>query len=100
MKALAAVARDAEASLSVCLFHVRMRRACGTHLHQRFSKWGVLGPVAAIAASGNLIEMYTSGSHSDLTNQSPGLRTITNPPGHSRKNYCFNPTLSVYRRGD
>ena len=43
VKALAAVARDAEASLSVCLFHVRMRRDCGTHLHQRFSKWGCLG---------------------------------------------------------
>lgn len=42
VKALAAVARDAEASLSVCLFHVRMRRARGTQLHQRFSKWGCL----------------------------------------------------------
>lgn len=43
-------------------------------------KVGVLEPAtaAAAAASGNLIEMYTSGSHSDLTNQSPGLCTITN----------------------
>ena len=64
-------------------------------------KVGVLEPAAAAtAASGNLIEMYTSGSHSDLTNQSPGLCTITNLRGHSRKNYCFNPTLSAYRRGD